>query len=91
MEITSIHKYNTISSTNRVNHVATFKNVPRMFKMDAEEKIKRHIGTDYFARVEQKKTTAEPIGNHINYKTTGKILGYRYLVNMDAPLWTISM
>ena len=78
--------YNTRSSTKRVKHMTTFKNAPNMFKMDAEEKIKRHIGTDYFARVEQKQTTVEPIANHINYKTTGNILGYRDLVNMDELL-----
>ena len=38
MEINGPHKYNTRSSTKRVNHVTTFKTAPNMFKMDAEEK-----------------------------------------------------
>ena len=46
------HKYNTSSSTNRVNHVTTFKTAPNMFKMDAAEKITTHIGTDYFSCID---------------------------------------
>ena len=38
VEITGTHKYNTGSSTKRVNHVTTFKNASNMFKMDAAEK-----------------------------------------------------
>ena len=38
-----IHKYNTRS---RVNHVKTFKNTPKMFKMDTKDISKTHIGTD---------------------------------------------
>ena len=45
VERTGTHKYNTRSSTKRANHVTTFKNTPNMFKMDAAEKIKTHIGT----------------------------------------------
>ena len=61
------HKYNTISSTKRVNHVTTFKNAPKMFKMDTTEKIKTHIGTDYFSRIDPKKETikVKPMVNHI--------------------------
>ena len=33
----------------------------------------------------------EPIARHITYETTGKILGYRDLVKMDAPVWKNSM
>ena len=29
--------------------------------------------------------------NHIKCETTGEIMGYRDLVNMDEPLWTNSM
>ena len=47
VERTATHKYNTRSSTKRVNHVTTFKNAPNMFKMYATEKT--HIGTDYFS------------------------------------------
>ena len=32
------NKYNTRSSTKRVNHVTTFKTAPNMFKIDAAEK-----------------------------------------------------
>ena len=40
VEITSTHKYNTMSITKIVNHVTTFKSAPKMFKMDAAEKNK---------------------------------------------------
>ena len=49
VEIISTHKYNTISITKRVNHLTNFKNAPKIFKMDATEKLKMHIGIDYFA------------------------------------------
>ena len=54
MEITSTHKYNTKSSTKRVNHVTTLKNSPKMFPVEAKEKIKTHIGTDYFVGIDPK-------------------------------------
>ena len=93
MERTSAHKYNTRSSTKRVNNVTNFKNIPNFFQEDATEKIKTHIGTDYFARIGTKKEaiTAKQMENHISCKTIGKILGYRDLVNMDEPVWTNSM
>ena len=93
LEITSTHNYNTRLSTKRVNHVTFFKNAPKMFKMDATEKIKLRIGTDYFACIDAKKETitVTPMENHLNWKITRKILRYRYPVNMDAPVWTNSM
>ena len=47
----------------------------------------------YIAHTDPQKDTitVEPLANHINCETTGKILGYRDLVNMDAPIWTNSM
>ena len=51
VERTGTHKYKTRPSTNIVNHVTTFKNSPSMFKMVTAEKIKRHMGTYYFARI----------------------------------------
>ena len=77
LKVTSTYKYKTSSSTKRVNHVTTFKNAPNIFKMEAIEKIKTHIGTDYLARIDPKKDTiaVEPIAKHINCETTGKILG----------------
>ena len=54
VEITSTQKYNTRSSTNRFNHATTFKNAPSMCKMDTEEIIKTHIGTDYFSCINLK-------------------------------------
>ena len=33
----------------------------------------------------------EPVSHHITCETTGKILGYRDLVKMDAPVWKNSM
>ena len=47
MARTGKHKYNTRSSTKRVNHVTTFKNTPNMFKMDVIDALKTQIGTDY--------------------------------------------
>ena len=49
VEITITHKYNNRSSTKRVDHATTFKNEPKMFQVEAMEKIKTHIGTDYFS------------------------------------------
>ena len=42
------HKYNTRS---RVNHVTTFKNTPKTFKMDTTGTSKTYIGTDYIAQI----------------------------------------
>ena len=55
LEITITHKYNIISSTKRVNHVTTFKNETKMFKMDAKYEIKTHIGIYYFSCIYPKK------------------------------------
>ena len=84
------HKYNTRL---RVNHVTTFNNTPKMFKMDTADTSKTHIGSYYIAHTESKKDTiaVEPLANHINCETTGKILEYRDLVNMDASVWANSM
>ena len=38
VERTSSQKYNTRSSTKRVNHVSTFKNAPKMFQVEATGK-----------------------------------------------------
>ena len=54
MERNGQYKYNTISSTNRVNHVTTFKNAPKMFQVEATERIKTQIFTDYFDRIDLK-------------------------------------
>ena len=93
MGIIGKHKYNTRSSTKIINHVTTFKNTPNMLKMDTTDKLKTRIGSDYIARIYSKKDTitVEPLANHINCETTGEILGYRDLVNMDAPVWTNAM
>ena len=66
---------------------------PNIFLMAVAEKITSHIGIDYLAYIDLKKysITMEPIENHINCKNNGKILGYRDLVKMDAPVWTNSM
>ena len=45
LERTSTLKYHTRSSTKRVNHMRTFKKIPKMFQVDARGKIKTHIGT----------------------------------------------
>ena len=46
VERTRTHKYNTRSSTNRINYVKTFKNAPKMFPLAATEKINMSIGTE---------------------------------------------
>ena len=51
-EITITHKYNTRSSTKRINHVTTFKNAPKVFQVDTKEEPKTHIGTEYFSYIE---------------------------------------
>ena len=93
MERNVPRKYNTSLSTKRVNHVTRFKTAPNMFKIDAEGKITTRIGTDYLSRIYPKKDTiaVEPLANHINCKTTRKILGYRDLVKMDALVCTNSV
>ena len=53
----STHKYNSRSRTKRANHVKTFRNTPKMFKMEATKIIKTHIGTDYFASIKPPKKT----------------------------------
>ena len=50
------HKYNTRS---RVNHVKTFKNTPKMFKMDTTDTSKTHIGTDYIVSTDSKKIQSQ--------------------------------
>ena len=82
MERNGPYKYNTRSSTKRVNHVITFKSTPNMFKTDAEEKITTHKVTYYLTQIDPQKyiIAVETIANHINCGTTGKILGHRYLV-----------
>ena len=84
------HKYNTRF---RVNHVTTFKNTPQMFKKDMTDTSTTHIGSDYIDKIDTKKytITVEPVAHHITCETTGKILGYRDLVKMDAPVWKNSM
>ena len=44
MERNGPHKYNTRSSTKRVNHVTTFKTAQNMFIIDAAEKRITHKG-----------------------------------------------
>ena len=75
----------------RVNHVTTLKNSSKMFKMDVTDTEKSHIGSDYIAHTDPKIyiITVEPLAYHIHCKTTGKILGYRDSVKMDAPVWNI--
>ena len=65
------HKYNTSSI---VNHVTTFKNIPKNFKMDTTDTSKTNIGSDYISRTDPKKDTitVEPLANHIKCETTGK-------------------
>ena len=64
-----------------------------MFKIDEAEKITTRIGAYYLACIDLKKytITVEPLANQTNCETTGKILGYREPVKMDAPVWTNSM
>ena len=54
---------------------------------------KIHIGTYYIAQTDPKKytITVEPLAHHVHCETTGKVLGYRDLVKMDALVWKHSM
>ena len=49
---TVTHKYNTRSSTKRVNYVTTFNNTSNMFKIDTTDTLKTHIGTDYISQAD---------------------------------------
>ena len=51
---TITHNYNTRSRPKRVNHVETFKNAPKMFQVEAMEKVKTNIGTDHFSFLDPK-------------------------------------
>ena len=93
MARTGTHKYNTRSSTNRINHVTTFKNTPKIFIMDKMYISKTHIGTHNlaFTCTPKDTITVDSLANHINCENTRKILGYRDPINMDAPVWNNSM
>ena len=73
--------------------MTTSKNTPKMFKIDMKNTAKTHIGSDYISHIDPQEytITVEPLEHHINCEIIGKILGYRDLVKMDAPLWTNSM
>ena len=45
-------------------------------------KIMKYVQTPPKYRI-----TVEPTANHIHCETTGNVLGYRDLVNKDAPVW----
>ena len=64
-----------------------------MFKNDMIDTSTTHIVSDYIAHTDPKEytITVEPVSHNITCETTGKILGYRDLVKMDAPVWTNSM
>ena len=82
--------YNTRS---KVNHVTTFKNSPQMFKRDMTDTSTTHIGSDYIDKIDSKKDTitVETLAHRVTCETTGKILGYRYLVKKDPPVWKNSI
>ena len=71
MAIKGTHKYNTRSI---FNHVTTFMNTSKMFKMDMTDTSKTHIGSDYIDHTDPQKytITVEPLAKHIKYETTGK-------------------
>ena len=57
--------------------------------MNPTTKTKLHIGTDYGISIYPQKyaITVEPMENHVHYETKGNVLGYRYLVKNDVPVW----
>ena len=61
--------------------------------MDAIDTLKTHIYTEYIDFTDPQKytITVESLANHINCETSGKLLGYRYLVEMNSPVWTNSI
>ena len=61
-----------------------------MFKKDMIDTSTTYTVSDYIAKTDPKKDTitVEPVSHHITCETTGKILGYRYLVKRDPPVWT---
>ena len=74
VERPSTHKYNTISRTKIVNHVTSFKNVPKPFPIETTENIKLHIGSEYHDPIDPQKyiITVEPMAKHIQCETIGK-------------------
>ena len=46
-------KYN-YNSRSRVNHVKTFKNTPKMFKIDMADTEKKQIGSEYISHTDPK-------------------------------------
>ena len=65
--------------------MTTFKNAPKTFQVEATEKIKTHIGIDYFSRIYPQIETikVQPMENQINCKTTGK--------NWDTDTYSICL
>ena len=76
MERKGKKKYNT---RYRFNHMTTFNNTPKMFKMDMTDTSKTHIGSYQIAHTDPPKNTftVDSLSNHIDCETNGKILGYR--------------
>ena len=63
-----------------------------MFKKYMTDTSKTHIVSYFISHLDPKKDsiTVELVAHHIICETTGKILRYRDLVKMDAPVWTNS-
>ena len=54
-----------------------------MFKRKMIDTSTTHIGSDYISKYPKKDAfTLDPVAHHITCETTGKILGYRDLVEM---------
>ena len=92
IERPSTHNYNTISRTNSVNHVTTFKNAPNFFqwnrqKNNTSQRLRLTCLHRPQKRYNHSGTNGKP--NPLwNYRVS---IGYRDLVKIDEPLWTNSM
>ena len=72
--------------------MTTFKNAPYFLATETTEKIP-HRGSDYNACIDPKidTITVKLTENRIHCDTTRNVLGYRDLVKMDEPVWTITI
>ena len=92
VERTSTHKYTTKSRTKIFNYVITFKMHPKCFKWMQKKKKNTHRHELICShRLQKRRKHSGPMANHINCKTTRKLLRYRDPVNMDELAWTNSM
>ena len=89
VKIPSTHRYNTLSRTHQVNHINKFNN-KLTFTAWRGQKIKFSPNGKTMTDMQTpklKKTTVEPTVKSVHCETTGKVLGYKEKIKIDAPVW----